>query len=267
MLADNPEDTIDVVAIGPLTTIAQAAAADPVTFLRARRLVVMGGALRDSGNITPLAEFNFYADPLAAARVLALTSPLPATTMPSNDNSGLQPYPSASNLGSRRLNMVLFPLDITHQNSTVKADYLRITDPLVEQGSPLAEWLSHVYLGAVAKMADLNTENVAVALHDPMCVWYTLQEPKEQDLWTIAKDQDIRVETAGQWALGASFMDRRDRKKIDEVGLDEANLAYKVGDEGGWLSPQRGNRVGLCTRTPGPSAFTNVLLTTIFGGH
>ena len=37
----------------------------------------MGGALSKPGNITPLAEFNIYADAVAAARVFALTSPIP----------------------------------------------------------------------------------------------------------------------------------------------------------------------------------------------
>jgi hypothetical protein len=51
---------------------------------RARRLLIMGGALRFPGNITPAAEFNFYADPVAAQMVLGAGA-----------------------------NTVLFPLDVT----------------------------------------------------------------------------------------------------------------------------------------------------------
>jgi inosine-uridine nucleoside N-ribohydrolase len=264
LLAKNPEDTIDIVAVGPLSTIAQAAAADPLTFLRARRLVVMGGALREPGNMTPLAEFNFYADPLAAARVLALTSPTPTSTMPRPDISGLAAYPSSSQLGSKRLKVVLFPLDTTHQHCTAKADYIKVTDPLVKAGSPLAEWLSHLFLAAVAKVASLNYET-ELTLHDPLCVWYALREPQESELWSVDQAQDIRVEVSGQWARGACIIDRRDRRKMDEVGFDEYNLADRVGDDGGWLSHRRGNRVGVCVRTPGSKAFTNTFLSIIFG--
>lgn len=55
-----------VVAIGPLTTIAAAIGRGA----RWRRLVVMGGAL-GPGNTRSGAEYNFAADPDAAARVLA----------------------------------------------------------------------------------------------------------------------------------------------------------------------------------------------------
>ena len=267
ILAENPQDTIDIVAVGPLTTIAQAAAADPVTFLRVRRLVVMGGAITKPGNMTPLAEFNFYADPTAAARVLALTSPVPTSTMPKPETDGLAPYPPASDLGPKRLKMVLFPLDITEQHATTAADYTSVTDSLVDEGSPLAEWLSHLFLATVKKMQSLNTEQFAVTLHDPICVWYVLQEPKEASLWEVSENQDIRVEVNGQWTKGGCVSDRRDRQKMEELEFDENNLRERTGDEGGWLSHKRGNRVGVCTRTPGTDAFTKTFLDTVFGGR
>jgi purine nucleosidase len=59
-----------VLAIGPLTDVALALRAAPNLPERVDRLVAMGGALRSSaGNIAPRAEFNFWADPDAAAFV------------------------------------------------------------------------------------------------------------------------------------------------------------------------------------------------------
>jgi inosine-uridine nucleoside N-ribohydrolase len=60
-----PEPPV-LVALGPLTNVALAARKAPRILRRLERLIVMGGAVTVSGNITPAAEFNFYADPLAA---------------------------------------------------------------------------------------------------------------------------------------------------------------------------------------------------------
>ena len=62
---------VTLVATGPLTNLAHAEARVPGVLRRARQVVIMGGAVRVPGNITPTAEFNFYADPHAAHQVLA----------------------------------------------------------------------------------------------------------------------------------------------------------------------------------------------------
>src|SRR5258707_15297846 len=61
---------LTVVALGPLTNLAAAAALDARRLARAGRVVVMGGAVTVAGNVTPAAEFNFFVDPEAAAQVL-----------------------------------------------------------------------------------------------------------------------------------------------------------------------------------------------------
>ena len=76
MLLGAPESTITIVAIGPLTNLALAEVMSPGVLRRSRGLSVMGGAVSCPGNITPQAEFNFYADPLAAHIVLGSGSKL-----------------------------------------------------------------------------------------------------------------------------------------------------------------------------------------------
>jgi inosine-uridine nucleoside N-ribohydrolase len=56
---------ISIVAIGPLTNLAQAFQDDPRLPSQVRSLTIMGGSL-SGGNITPAAEFNSYVDPEAA---------------------------------------------------------------------------------------------------------------------------------------------------------------------------------------------------------
>ena len=62
---------------GPLTNLALALQSNPLITEMLSRVVVMGGALGNpAGNITPVAEFNFYLDPLAASIVIASGLPI-----------------------------------------------------------------------------------------------------------------------------------------------------------------------------------------------
>jgi inosine-uridine nucleoside N-ribohydrolase len=60
-----------VCPIGPLTNIAKAIKLDPEFTTNVARIVIMGGSLREGGNITPYAEANIYHDPHAADVVFA----------------------------------------------------------------------------------------------------------------------------------------------------------------------------------------------------
>lgn len=77
---------VTIVAIGPLTNIAQAIRAEPDFAKNAKQLVIMGGAIAllpdGAGNITPNAEFNFWVDPEAA--YVTLRSGIPIKLSPLN---------------------------------------------------------------------------------------------------------------------------------------------------------------------------------------
>lgn len=235
--------------------------------------------------ITPTAEFNFCADAFAAARVLALTSPNASTTMPPtppkpppgnvsssqiDTESGsppppfLRPYPS--NL-SRRLNLTLLPLDITTRHLLTPSTFHNYVDKPLRGGSPLAEW-TNAFLGPTFRRA---TETVqGLSLHDPLAVWYAIQRRASTSgfgasEWEVQSDQDVRIETTGQWTRGACITDKRGRSRRKEA--KDPDLEKPVsGDAGGWLSERRGNRVGVLTRTPvEEGAFGVVLCERIFG--
>lgn len=60
-----------LVAVGPYTNIAMALNLRPDLTELVQRIVVMGGAFFNPGNITPHAEYNVYTDPHAAKQVFA----------------------------------------------------------------------------------------------------------------------------------------------------------------------------------------------------
>ncbi len=61
---------ITLVTLGPLSNVATALLREPGIAGAVEHCFVMGGACAGPGNVTPLAEFNFWADP-EAARVVA----------------------------------------------------------------------------------------------------------------------------------------------------------------------------------------------------
>ncbi len=67
---------VTLVPIGPLTNLDLALRREPAIAALVREVVMMGGALRVPGNVTPAAEFNIYADPHAAHIVLTAGWPI-----------------------------------------------------------------------------------------------------------------------------------------------------------------------------------------------
>ncbi|MDW5375558.1 nucleoside hydrolase [Halomonas sp. HP20-15] len=67
---------ITLVAVGPLGNLAAALQLDPSIVERVKRVVVMGGSIREGGNVTPVAEANLFNDPHAGQRVLTAGWPL-----------------------------------------------------------------------------------------------------------------------------------------------------------------------------------------------
>lgn len=74
MRADN--NSITLVPTGPLTNIAVALSKEPRIAARIHEIVLMGGAMREGGNVTPSAEFNIIVDPDAADIVMRCGRPI-----------------------------------------------------------------------------------------------------------------------------------------------------------------------------------------------
>ena len=67
---------ITLIMVGPLTNLALAIQKDPQIVELVEQVVIMGGAVRVPGNVTPVAEANIFADPLAAELVFQSGIPI-----------------------------------------------------------------------------------------------------------------------------------------------------------------------------------------------
>jgi pyrimidine-specific ribonucleoside hydrolase len=164
-----PELTI--VALGPLTNLAAAAALDARRLARAGRVVVMGGAVAVSGNVTPAAEFNFFVDPEAAAQVL---------------EAGLA--------------VELIPLDVTRRVVLAQAV---LTERLRRcPDDRIARFILDFTLHGFAFGA--SQEGGGIVLHDPLAMAVAL----DPSLVTF-EPMSVEVECEGKLTRGLSLADRR----------------------------------------------------------
>ena len=160
--------SITLVPTGPLTNIAAAIQKQPAIISKIKDIVLMGGAMREGGNITPSAEFNIYVDPHAAQIVF---------------DSGC--------------NCIVFGLDVTYQ--VLSADTVLERIKAVDNKVAQTAYNLLTYYGRYE--ADKFGSNGA-PLHDPCTMAYILK-PELFDF----KPCNIRVEADSELTRGHTAVD------------------------------------------------------------
>ena len=165
-VADEP---VTIAPIGPLTNIALLLAAYPHLREKIARLVVMGGAL-NHGNTTAAAEFNIWADPEAARRVLV----------------------------EENVPCVLVPLDLTHR-CAVDTGWLAKLAASGPVGAAL-EGLTPDYLASYRKSLGID----GIAVHDAVAVAEAINPGILR-----TKEYPIEVDCTFGPGRGSTLVDRR----------------------------------------------------------
>jgi inosine-uridine nucleoside N-ribohydrolase len=217
-------------------------------------------------NISIKPEFNVYADPVAAARVYALTSQTPEHTLPPTASNQLT-YPTKL---PNRLPLTILPLDITTPHSLFSEPYYNLASRL--PASPIANWTTAFLRSTFVKLAALYAPNEPLSMHDPLTIWYLLtQHSRNAPAMRTGAPVDVRIETEGAWTKGSCVVDKRPRNRIErmdgmqgeELVADE-DVVAKGADEGGWLGTA-GNAVQVVNHSAWKERFGEVLVRRIFG--
>ncbi|KPQ06371.1 MAG: purine nucleosidase IunH [Rhodobacteraceae bacterium HLUCCA12] len=167
-LRREPAGSVTLVPIGPLTNIATAMERAPDIVPRIGRIVLMGGAYFEVGNITPAAEFNIHVDPEAAARVFA---------------SGVE--------------LTVVPLDVTHKALTTRQRVEAFSAMPGKIGPAVASWTDFF-----ERFDKQKYGSEGAPLHDP-CTIAWLIEPGLFDGRFI----NVEIETEGRFTAGMTVAD------------------------------------------------------------
>jgi purine nucleosidase len=159
---------ISLFAIGPLTNIALAIRKEPRFAGAVKEMVIMGGAIRESGNMTPQAEFNVYCDPYAAHVVF---------------HSGIP--------------ITLIPLDVTHKCML----YAEQIKQLNQHETPITRFVADT-TATYIKFTKDKTGIEGCALHDPL----TLATIIAPELLTF-EEHYVDVDISGGVSMGKTFAD------------------------------------------------------------
>jgi purine nucleosidase len=159
---------LSLFAIGPLTNVALSIRKEPRFAGAVKEMVIMGGSIREGGNITPQAEFNIYADPHAAHIVF---------------HSGIP--------------ITLIPLDVTHKTML----YTNQIDRLNQLRSPISQFIVEATSDYV-HFTESKTGIPGCALHDPL----TLATVIAPELLTL-EEHYVDVDISGGVSTGSTFAD------------------------------------------------------------
>ncbi len=162
------QESITLVTMGPLKNIAESITTDSSILEKVEQIVLMGGAMREGGNISPSAEFNMLVDPHAADIVFRCGRPL-----------------------------TVMGLDVTHQvlATPERRDRIRAIDNEAARATA-------AMLDFFNRHDTLKYGSMGAPLHDPCTIAFLLKP----DLFE-GKFCNISIETESELTMGNTAVD------------------------------------------------------------
>jgi inosine-uridine nucleoside N-ribohydrolase len=161
---------VAILLIGPATAFARALDRDPELCGLVERVIMVGGAWREAGDVTAAAEFHVYCDPAAARQVIRCGAPV-----------------------------TLLPLDVTRKAVFSPTELLHLPNP----ESPAGRFLGQIAPSAIAASAGLYGVE-GFYLQDVFGL-VALVQPQALTTRSVAVD----VETGGELTRGVTVCDVR----------------------------------------------------------
>lgn len=164
-----PEE-VTILALGPMTNLANALQRDPMFASQVGQIIMMGGSLNGIGNVTPCAEFNCHFDAEAARRVF-----------------------------HSKTTKTLLPVDVARQVSFS----IDLLDEIPKFESRAGSILHHI-LPYSFRTHRRHLAQESICLNDAVAV-VALLNPELFESTLMAGD----VETQGELTLGTTIFDQR----------------------------------------------------------
>jgi purine nucleosidase len=172
-LANASPGELTLVTIGPLTNVALATRLDPALPSKYKRLIAMGGAIRGTGIVTSVAEFNAYTDPEAVAIVF--------DTWPG-------------------LTLISWETTMAHAFTAEQVETLMAMDsPRAEFFRRITQWKINFIHQSMGRQVLPTADGLAVAV------------ALEPDIVRKAEAHYVQIELAGHYTRGQTVVDWNDQ--------------------------------------------------------
>ncbi|KAF4621327.1 hypothetical protein D9613_000545 [Agrocybe pediades] len=223
-LKSYPPRSVSYIVLGPMTNLALMMRKDSKTVRdRIGRVICMGGALDVPGNTSPVAEFNFYADPFAVKELLIST-------------------PLHEGLPLDRFTLVSLDISTTHELPFVV--YKKAVDGAFENTkapsvcgtkSPITHFTSSFLERTREVMLQFGKD--VMELHDIVAVWCAIDHPPfpENESPTAAPEwkgnfRVFDIERTGELTRGMLVVDRREDESAYELGANRSEAQKEKDD-------------------------------------